>query len=194
MWPQAYSTPGLVDWMMAQVRGAVSTSEPYLSITNPTHSGVYSTDAATLELSGTAMALGQPISNVAWTNLANNVSGMASGTSTWNATGIPIQADKTNRVIVIATTTSWVPALGGSTTFSDVLEVVPSPIRATLTVQGSCAILNWTGGLPPYRVQRSSDLNSGDWTDVLTDAIPPVVLLLEHQVQFYRIVFPSARD
>lgn len=61
-------------------------------------------------------------------------------------------------------------------------------LRATLVLQSSGASLNWTGGVPPYRVQRATNLTSGDWIDVLTNAVPPVTLTLEHQAEFYRIV------
>jgi Protein of unknown function (DUF642) len=61
-------------------------------------------------------------------------------------------------------------------------------LRATLVLQGSGATLNWTGGAPPYRVQRATDLTLGDWTDVVTNAVPPVTLTLERPAEFYRIV------
>jgi hypothetical protein len=61
-------------------------------------------------------------------------------------------------------------------------------LRATLVLQGSSAILNWTGGVPPYRVQRATGFTLGDWTDVLTNTIPPVILTLERPAEFYRIV------
>jgi len=61
-------------------------------------------------------------------------------------------------------------------------------LRTTLVLQGSGATLNWTGGVPPYRVQRATDLTSGDWIDVLTNAVPPVTLTLERQAEFYRII------
>jgi hypothetical protein len=61
-------------------------------------------------------------------------------------------------------------------------------LRATLVLRGSVATLNWTGGVPPYRVQRGTDLSLGDWTDVLTNAVSPVTLTLERQAEFYRIV------
>ena len=83
-------------------------------------------------------------------------------------TGIPLVANKTNLIIVTATTTSWAPAYGGNTTFNDTLTVIQSPLRATLMLQGTNAVLNWTGGGPPYRVQRATDLAAGDWTDLLT--------------------------
>jgi hypothetical protein len=61
-------------------------------------------------------------------------------------------------------------------------------LGATLVLQGSSATLNWTGGVPPYRVQRATDLTAGDWVDVLTNAVPPVTLTLERPAEFYRIV------
>jgi hypothetical protein len=61
-------------------------------------------------------------------------------------------------------------------------------LRATLVLQGAGATLNWGGGVPPYRVQRATDLALGDWTDVLTNAVPPVTLTLERRAEFYRIV------
>lgn len=60
----------------------------------------------------------------------------------WNVTEIPLQADKTNLVVVSATTTSWAPAFRGNTTFNDTLAVVSSPLRATLALHGSGATLN----------------------------------------------------
>jgi hypothetical protein len=61
-------------------------------------------------------------------------------------------------------------------------------LRATLVVQGSGATLSWTGGVPPYRVQRATNLTARDWVDVLTNAVPPVTLTLERQAEFYRII------
>jgi len=71
--------------------------------------------------------------------------------------------------------------------FLDAVQVTLA-LRATLVLQGSDAILNWTGGVPPYRVQRATDFTLGDWADVLTNAVPPVALTLERQAEFFRIV------
>jgi hypothetical protein len=90
--------------------------------------------------------------------------------------------------MVTATTTSWAPAFGGNTTFNDTFAMVALPVRATLALEGSGATLNWSGGVPPYRVQRATDLTLGDWVDVLTDAVPPITLTLEGPAEFYRIV------
>ena len=182
-------TPVTVDWLLAQRRGVATTNQPVLSITSPTQQPVLPTGVTNLDLAGSAAALDRAVSQVAWTNYANNAKGVASGTNLWSATNIPLVQSKTNGVVVVAvTTTSWAPAFGGSTTFSDTLTVIQSPIQATLTLQGTEALLNWSGGGPPYRVQRATDLAAGIWTDCLADATPPVHLSPTNQAGFYRIV------
>ena len=79
-------------------------------------------------------------------------------------------------IAVIATTTSWSVANGGTTTFNDTLRVIQSPIQATLELQGTGAVLSWSGGAPPYRVQQTTSLTASDWTDYLTDASTPILL------------------
>jgi hypothetical protein len=180
--------PAMVNWLLAQRRGSPSTVEPLLRITHPTSEAVPTTGALTLDVSGSAEALGQNITLVTWTNAANEATGVASGTNLWSAARIPLLADKTNLVIVTATTTSWAPGYGGNTTFNNSLAVVCSPIRATLVLQGSAAVLNWSGGAAPFQVQRATDLSIGDWTEILTNALPPLTLPVERETEFYRVV------
>jgi len=185
---QGICTPAAVDWLLAQHRGLASTTEPLLSISSPTQTEVYATGATNLNLAGSAGALDGNVTKVTWENRANNKTGNASGTNAWSATDIPLVANKTNLLIVTATTTSWAPAYGGNTTFNDTLTVIQSPIRATLTWQGTGLLLNWTGAAPPYRVQRATDLSAGDWVDLLTNAVPPMPLTLEGVTGFYRVI------
>jgi hypothetical protein len=180
--------PTVLEWLLAQRRGQAVVTEPLLSITSPTHHAVHSTGSAKLNLAGSAGALGETTTSIAWTNLANNARGIATGTNAWSVTGIPLVANKTNLILVVATTTSWCAAYGGNTTFNDTLTVIQSPLRARLNLQGTGSVLNWTGGGPPYRVQRATDLTAGDWTDFLTEAQPPVALPTEGQAGFYRVV------
>jgi poly(3-hydroxybutyrate) depolymerase len=184
------STPVVIDWLLAQRRGVIPTCEPFLAITNPIAQGVLFTGARNCALDGTAAALGQPITQVHWKNYLNSAGGLAEGSNAWSVPSIPLVPGRTNLVGVIANTTSWAPAFGGNTTFSDSLTVIQSPIRATLAVQGTEAMLNWTGGGPPYRVQRATDLAAGDWTDLLPNATPPLLLPLPLPggTGFYRIV------
>jgi hypothetical protein len=190
IWSVAYSTPGLVDWLMAQKRGVASTTEPLLSITNPTLDPLLSTGATNLNLAGSAGAMGQAVGGITWQNQANGRTGSGSGAKAWSVTGLPLAANQTNLIIVTARTTSWWPAYGGSTTFNDTLTVIQTPIRATLARQGTNTLLNWNGGGPPYRIQHASNLAAADWTDVLTNVTPPVTLPLPlaGQAGFYRIV------
>ncbi len=188
IWPTAYRTPGLVDWMMAQRRGGTPTNQPILSITYPTGGSVYRTDATNLDLAGTSGAMGQAVTLVSWTNLANNAQGIALGSNAWTAANIPLVSGQTNLIVITATTTSWSPNYLGNTTFNDTLTVMPSPVRLTLTLQGAEALINWTGGVPPYHVQRSTHLAADDWTDFLTNATPPVSVSITAQAGFYRVV------
>lgn len=183
-----FLNPVYEDWLLAQRRGTPCTNAPLLSITNLAGQATLPTGATSLNLAGSAGGLDCPVTQVSWTNFANNAKGIATGTSLWSTASIPLLANKTNIICVVGTTTSWAPAYGGNTTFNDTLTVIQSPIRATLTLQGTDAILNWTGGGPPYAVQRATDLNLGDWTDYLPDATSPVALPLTIQSGFYRIV------
>ena len=189
IWTPAYNTPVLMDWVYAQRRGVTSTNEPLLAITTPIQETVYPTGATNLNLAGSAAAaLGRAVTKVTWQNTANNRTGTASGTNAWSATSIPLVANKTNLIIVTATTTSWSAGYGGNTTFDDTLSVIQSPLRARLALLDTNAILNWSGGGPPYRVQQATGLAVGDWTDILTNATPPVSLPLDGAAGFYRIV------
>lgn len=190
IWPVGYSTAALMNWIMAQKRGVASLSEPLLSITSPTGGLAYWTGATNLSLAGTAAALGQAITTVTWSNALNSRWGTASGTNTWSATGLPLAPNHTNFIVVMATTTTWAPANGGNTTFNDTLAVIQSSPLATLSLQGTNAVLSWTGGGGPYRVQRATNLAAGDWANLFPNATPPVILPLPPvpQAAFYRIV------
>jgi pimeloyl-ACP methyl ester carboxylesterase len=189
IWSEGYSTAPLIDWVMSQKRGVASQAEPLLSITTPAKALVYSTGATNLNLAGTAGAQGQVITNVTWTNASSSSFGSASGTNTWSVTGIPLVPAATNSIIVTATTTSWATAIGGNTTFNDTLMVIQSPILATLSLRGTNALLTWTGGAGPYHVQRATDLVAGDWTELSSNATPPLILPVPpgSQAAFYRI-------
>jgi len=183
-----WATPVIIDWVLAQRRGGPSPAEPLLTITSPTAQAVWLTDATNLSLAGSALALNQTVTRVAWENTANKLAGVATGSNAWSITGIALTANRTNIILVTATTTSWAPAAGGNTTFNDTLTVVCSPIQATLALEGTTALLNWTGGGPPYRIQRANDLSVADWTDFLSDATPPVILPVTGPSGFYRVV------
>ncbi|MBI4657624.1 MAG: hypothetical protein HY735_02035 [Verrucomicrobia bacterium] len=182
------ATPAIIDWLLAQRRGVPSSAEPLLTITNPTAQTVWSTGATNLSLAGSALALDQNVTRVAWQNTANKLTGVATGSNAWTIANLPLAPNRTNIIVVTGTTTSWAQAAGGTTTFNDTLMVVCYPIQARLAWQGTSALLNWTGGGPPYRIQRATDLIAADWTDFLSDATPPVILPVTGPSGFYRIV------
>jgi len=190
IWPVGYNSPGLMDWIMAQKRGEASEVGPLISITSPTDGAAYWTGATNLNLAGTAAALGQAITAVTWSDMLNSRAGNASGTNTWSATDIPLVLNRTNPIVVTATTTSWAPANGGNTTFNDTLTVIQAPLRVMFSLQGTNTILAWTGGGAPYRVQYTTNLAAGDWADLLPNATSPVIMPspLASQAAFYRIV------
>jgi hypothetical protein len=183
-----FCTPSLVDWFLAQRRGVLPSAEPLLTITSPTAQAVLATGATNVSLVGTAAALGQAVTRVTWQNTADNQTGTASGTNTWSVTEIPLVLNRTNLLIVTATTTSWAAGYGGNTTINDTLRVIQTPVRAMLRWQGTNAVLSWTGGGPPFRVQLATDLTLGDWTDLLLNVMPPVAVSLSGMAGFFRIV------
>ena len=183
----AMSTPAQVNWLLAQRRGALSIGDPLLLITHRTNEAIVTTGAPTLNLAGSAQALGQPIIRVTWTNTVNKTGAIADGTNAWTAQAIPLTADKTNVIIVTGTTTSWAPAFGGATTFNDTLAVVSSPIRMSIARRPLGITLDWTGGAPPYAVQQTSDLRQPDWSEVRKDALPPLTLPVGPGALFYRV-------
>jgi len=177
----------MLEWVLAQRRGLASTTEPLLAINTPTGDAFYTAVADHVDLAGRAAALGQAVTQVAWENLTTRAKGNASGANDWLAEGIPLLRNQTNLIVVTATTTSWSPVLGGATTFNDTLAVLASPIVATLVLQATSVLFNWSGGAPPYHVQGTTNLASGEWVEILRNVTAPVTLPIESEPHFYRI-------
>jgi len=125
IWPKAYRTPTLVDWVMAQKRGAPSTTSPFVTISAPTADATYVTTLATVDVGGTASHYTNVL-QVAWKNTANGVGGAATGTNLWSVKGIPLRVGATNAIVVTGTGTSYSPDLSsrGDTTFTETLKVI----------------------------------------------------------------------
>src|SRR5262249_46609341 len=124
------ATPAQVNWLLAQRWGTNAPAEPLLLITNALSKGIFAIGKTNLSLSGSANALGKNVRTVAWENAANAAKGIASGSNTWSPPAIPLSADRTNVIIVTATTSTWAPGLGGNTTFNNTLAVFSSSIHA----------------------------------------------------------------
>jgi poly(3-hydroxybutyrate) depolymerase len=183
-------SPVIHDWLMAQRRGLAFIGDPRLSITTPVSQERIVTSAATVDLAGSAEAIGEKVTRVSWENLTTRAKGDALGTDSWSVSAVPLKGNATNVIVVTATTASGFPVNGGTTTFSDTLSVLSLPIRVRLNRQGSILALSWIGGTGPYRVQKATNLTLADWQDYLANAQSPVTLEADDPIGFYRVVEP----
>ncbi len=132
------------------------------------------------------------ITNVTWAIRANQAKGTASttrsaGKTSWIVNNVPLAAEKTSVIVVTATlNTTWAPAFGGNTTFSDTVSVFSTPVRLSLTRKGGEAVLDWTGGLPPFSVQGIPTVSASTWSEALPDAPPPVTVPISAASSFFR--------
>ena len=189
IWANAYATPGLVEWTLAQSRGQPSKVAPQLVIQTPTSDGSLTTSLTNLDLAGTAVWGQETISQVTWTNMSLRAGGIAQGTDAWAAHDALLKSGAINSVIILASTITWAPGLGGATTFGDTLMVqFPPPMAMTIEGQSAQVVLNWTGGQPPFDLQSTDDLLNGRWTDVRKDVTPPVSLPVAGAAAFYRVL------
>lgn len=75
------------------------------------------------------------------------------------------------------------------------LPVADAPVQlAAPVVRGGDLVLAWSGGQPPYRVQRRATLVAGTWENVgaLTDATTATVPLAGANAGFYRVAGTAA--
>ena len=185
-----YQTAVAVDWLAAQRLSSTSAQEPLLAITNHFAGATPTTAGTSANLAGSASALGQVVSGVAWENTTLGLSGSAQGSDLWSAAGIPLLVQQNNLLLVTATTVSWSPVLGGNTTFNDSLNLLSSPIVANLSWQSGALVLNWAGGAPPFQLFMTTNLPGGNWQLIGTNVVPPVGLTPDHAAEFFRISGP----
>jgi poly(3-hydroxybutyrate) depolymerase len=200
IWRKAYNTPGLVDWLMAQRRGAGSPISPLLTISLPSSPESYLTHRAVIDFSGTA-SYSSNVLQVAWTNTTTRAGGLASGTNDWSLKGIPLRIGATNSIVIIGTGTSYTPDLSsrGDTTFSETRRVVQTPLQLTnllVSPDGEGITLTWSAQEGKrYKMQAKTDLDAPDWLDVIaipvlqgsTASITDYSLTAEPR-RFYRLV------
>ncbi|MEP7044076.1 MAG: malectin domain-containing carbohydrate-binding protein [Dokdonella sp.] len=121
IWQAAYTHPLLFSWLVAQTRGAPSTTAPpLLRVTAPTSDSSWQTEDTTLDLAGSADNGGNTIDAIAWDILAG-ASGAVTGTTDWSVGSIALN-DGVNLIRVTATSPSEHPDYGGHTTFNDSLR------------------------------------------------------------------------
>jgi Putative Ig domain len=98
--------------------------------------------------------------------------------------GVPFSTDVGNNIFVVSV--SDVGGLSDTATMN--IDVTAAPIISTISVQAGNLLLEWSGGIPPYQVQSTTNLLSPDWQDV-GGAISSNSLSLTatNDVMFYRI-------
>jgi hypothetical protein len=74
--------------------------------------------------------------------------------------GMPLSSDVGSNSFIVSVTDPG--ALSGSATLN-LTVTAASPIVAALALQGTNALLNWTGGIAPYQVQMTTNLSSPTW-------------------------------
>ncbi|HKQ40600.1 MAG TPA: PHB depolymerase family esterase [Verrucomicrobiae bacterium] len=168
-WVQAYNTPTLVDWVMAQIRGQGSSSPPFVMVTTPATNASFVVTDTTMNLGGAAAHYSNVLT-VAWTNLANRTGGTAAGTNVWSVSAIPLRLNATNTIIVTGTATSGTPGLSsvGDTTFNQTLRIVQTAFRITNVLRDAGGVsFTWkVQAARTYRVQYKGNLSDADWVDL----------------------------
>ena len=141
IWSNAYATPLLFRWMMAQRRGLPSrVTPPVVRIEQPTGEPTWTTDLDQTPLSGVVDNDGQSITSVAWLR-KNGPSGTASGTTIWNTPPIALLLG-INDLRVTATGTSYYAPFGGATTFNASLRAnrvssIPDPGDTVIAINSA---------------------------------------------------------
>jgi predicted esterase len=189
----ASCSPVVLNWLFAQRRGQPPPPPFAVEVVGPDGPPPPTTGASALGLAGSARTIAGTVTAVSWENRANRLKGAASThrqaeTTFWAINDLPLATGKTNVLIVTATLdTTWAPAFGGATTFSDTISVFSTPVRLGLRIQGHDAILDWTGGVPPFAVQRAPTVDAAAWEEVFSNVTPPVTVPALRPAQFYRV-------
>jgi hypothetical protein len=116
-------------------------------IAGQTYSGAIATNA--VDPNGDSIIFSK-MSGVVWLLVANN--GALSGT--------PLSGDVGTNTFVVSATDPR--GLSSSATMQITVVAAP-PIDASVSAQGAQLLLSWTGGIPPYQVQTSTNLGDPSW-------------------------------
>jgi hypothetical protein len=71
--------------------------------------------------------------------------------------------------------------------YDAVVITVTNAIRLTIARSGTNANLTWTGGLPPFVLEKSTALPSAAWSGVVTTSLQTVVLPITNTAAFFRV-------
>lgn len=141
IWQNAYATPMLFRWMLAQHRGQSSlTTPPIVRIEQPTGEPLWTTDLDQTVLSGVVDNGGEAISSVDWLR-RNGPSGTASGTTMWATPSIAL-AMGISDFQVTSTGSSYYAPYGGATTINANVRVnrvtsIPDPGDTVIAINSA---------------------------------------------------------
>ena len=150
IWSNAYRTPLLFAWMMAQRRGqAVTTAAPVVRIEQPTAAATWTTDFAAVALSGSADNAANAITSVTWAR-RNGPGGTTTGITNWSTPSIAL-ASGINDIAIVATGPSYHVPYGGATTFNANLRIhrvgsIPQPGELVLAANSGGPAYTATDG------------------------------------------------
>ncbi|MEP6881112.1 MAG: malectin, partial [Dokdonella sp.] len=141
IWPNAYATPMLFRWIMAQRRGLPSLiTPPIVRIEQPTVEPLWTTDLATTALSGAVDNGGASIASVAWLQ-RNGANGTATGTTSWVTPSVALPMGISDFQIT-ATGSSYYAPYGGATTINANLRAnrvasIPDPGDTVIAINSA---------------------------------------------------------
>ena len=116
---------------------------PTIAILSPSASGNYGTANSTVSLSGSASA---GVTQVSWTNSANNTSGTAVGTTSWSVASISLVSGS-NSVTVTATASGGLTATAGVT-----ILYTPGAHAPTISITSPSTPPSYTSFIPVVSV------------------------------------------
>ncbi|MCU0771230.1 MAG: immunoglobulin domain-containing protein [Verrucomicrobia bacterium] len=201
IWRTAYNTPGLVDWVMAQTRGAASATLPLVTIRAPTAEATLVNPSASLDLAGTAAHSLSSISQVTVTNALNGLGGVATGTTVWSLNGLPLETGASNVIVVTARGITS----AGITTFNDTLtvqvaqapEIVTQPASQTLRpgIPATLCVTATGAPTPTYQWRKDgTNLHNAGRIAGATDACLTISGALESDSGVYSVVVSNTLD
>ncbi len=185
IWADAYQTPGLYEWLMAQRRGQPVIGPPALTIQSPTGEATWTTWSNQIDLAGVV----SPSLDVTRVDVVSVPGGArrAKGTNLWSFADYPLTSGVTNILIARAHAPSASTFLGGETTVSQTLRVVQKQLALQATLLGEVVELSWTPGAPGYVVERCTDLAAPDWLPNQTTTATELTLPRTTPQAFYRV-------
>ncbi len=141
IWPNAYATPMLFRWIMAQRRGQPSLlTPPIVRIEQPTGEPVWTTDLVATSLAGVVDNGGESIASVAWLQ-RNGPGGTATGTTSWTTLLVSLPMGISDFQIT-ATGSSYCAPYAGATTINANLRVnrvvsIPDPGDTVIAINSA---------------------------------------------------------